>query len=157
MTVKKGNFVKVHYTGTLEDGSTFDSSKDREALEIIAGDGMLIKGFDDALIGMAVGEEKNITIPSEEAYGEYREDMVRPVPKKEFGDMELSEGMTIGIRAPTGQVFPVTVVKFDDENVTIDGNHPLAGKTLHFNIKVEETREATQEDKDKFVAPPATE
>lgn len=148
--VKKGNYVKVHYTGTLDDGSTFDSSKDRDPIEVLAGSGMLIKGFDDALVGMKAGEEKDITIKAEDAYGEHRADMVRPVPRKEFGDMELKDGMTIGIRAPTGQVFPVTVVEFDEENVTIDGNHPLAGKTLHFNLKVEETRVPTDDDMKQF-------
>ncbi|MCA9477812.1 MAG: peptidylprolyl isomerase [Simkania sp.] len=148
--VKKGHYVKVHYTGSLDDGSTFDSSKGRDPLEVLAGEGMLIKGFDDALLTMKAGEEKKITINAEEAYGPRREDMVRPVPRKEFGDMELTEGMTIGIRAPTGQVFPVTVVEIKDDDVVIDGNHPLAGKTLHFDIKVEEAREPTEEDMKKF-------
>lgn len=148
--VKKGNFVKVHYTGTLDDGSTFDSSKDRDALEVLAGEGMLIKGFDNALIGMKIGEEKDVTIKAEEAYGPKRDDMIRPVPKKEFGDMELKKGMTIGIKAPTGQVFPVTIVELKDEEVVIDGNHPLAGKTLHFNLKVEDARVPTEEDMVKF-------
>ena len=154
--VKKGHFVKVHYTGTLDDGSTFDSSKDRDPLEVLAGEGMLIKGFDDALVGMAVGAEKDVTIPFEEAYGPRREDMVRPVPKKEFGDMELKKGMTIGIKAPTGQVFPVAVVDIKDEEVIIDGNHPLAGQTLHFNIKLVDARVPTQEDMKKFQPEPHT-
>ncbi len=154
--VKKGHFVKVHYTGTLDDGSTFDSSKDRDPLEILAGNGMLIKGFDDALVGMKEGDEKDITIKADDAYGPRRDDMVRPVPKKEFGDMELTKGMTIGIKAPTGQVFPVTVVEIKDEEVVIDGNHPLAGQTLHFKLKVEEARTPTPEDMAKF-APPAQE
>ena len=79
--VKKGHYVKVHYTGSLDDGSTFDSSKGRDPLEVLAGEGMLIKGFDDALLTMKAGEEKKITINAEEAYSPRREDMVRPVPR----------------------------------------------------------------------------
>lgn len=148
--VKKGHLVKVHYTGTLEDGSVFDSSKDREPLEVLAGKGMLIKGFDDALVDMKPGDKKTFTIPKEEAYGDRKEELVRDISKQDIGDIEPKEGLTIGIKAPNGQVFPATITKVDGDSITLDANHPLAGQTLKFDIELVDTKEPSKEDMKKF-------
>lgn len=155
-TVENGHFVKVHYTGTFTDGTVFDSSEGKQALEVLAGKGMLIKGFDDALVGMKEGEEKEVDITSEHAYGERRDELVKEVPKTDLGaDMKVEVGMMLGIKAPTGQVFPATVTEIKDDTITLDANHPLAGKDLHFKLKVEETRTPTDDDLAKFAPPEA--
>ncbi len=149
--IEKGNFVQVHYTGTFKDGKTFDSSKGKDPLEVLAGQGMLIKGFDDALLDMAINEEKEIDIPADEAYGQPNKELVKTIPLKDLGaDLKPEIGMTIGIRAPTGQVFPATIKEINDDVVVIDANHPLAGKDLHFKLKVVTTRKPTEEDLKKF-------
>ena len=154
--VKKGDYVQVHYTGTLDDGKTFDSSQGKEPLAVIAGEGMLIKGFDEALVGMKDGEEKEISLKPEEAYGEANPALKQPVPRDQLGpEMKPEVGMVLGIKAPTGQVFPATVVEVKDDEIILDANHPLAGKTLHFKLKVESHREATQEDRSKIMNPHA--
>lgn len=153
-TVENGHFVKVHYTGTFTDGTVFDSSEGKQPLEVLAGKGMLIQGFDDALVGMKEGEEKEVDIPSEQAYGERREELVKEVPKTDLGDgIKPEVGMMLGIKAPTGQVFPATITEVKDETITLDANHPLAGKDLHFKLKVEATRKPTDDDLAKFAPP----
>jgi FKBP-type peptidyl-prolyl cis-trans isomerase 2 len=152
--VENGHFVKVHYTGTFTDGTVFDSSEGKQALEVLAGQGMLIKGFDEALIGMEVGEEKEVDISSENAYGEKRAELVKEVPKKDLGaDIKPEIGMVLGIKAPTGQVFPATITEVKEDSIMLDANHPLAGKDLHFKLKVEETRKPTDDDLAKFAPP----
>lgn len=137
MPVEKGNKVKVHYTGTLEDGTVFDSSEGKDPLEFEAGSGQVIKGFDEAVLGMEKDEEKEITLPPEQAYGPRREEMVRKIPKDQLPkDQEPKEGMQLLMHLPTGQQFPVTISKIEEKEVTIDMNPPLAGKTLNFKIKV---------------------
>ena len=157
--VKKDFLVKVHYTGKFEDGNVFDSSEGKDPLEIIAGAGMLIKGFDEALIGMKKGEEKDIEIKSEDAYGAHNPSLIQSVPKTALGkDMKVEVGMTLGMQVPnTEHTIPVRVTKVTDETVELDANHPLAGKNLKFHIKLIEAREATEEDKKKFMPPPAPE
>ena len=150
--VEKGNFVQVHYTGTFEDGTVFDSSDGKDPLEVLAGQGMLIKGFDDALVGMADGEAKEIDIKAEDAYGERNDQLIQTVPRKDLGDDITPEiGMTLGIKAPTGQVFPATITKVTDEEIELDANHPLAGKNLHFKLSVVASRTPTDEDMEKFM------
>ncbi len=150
--VEKGYFVQLHYTGTFKDGETFDSSKGKEPLEVLAGQGMLIKGFDNALVGMTEGEEKEIDIKADDAYGQPNDELVKTIPKKDMGDdLKPEVGMTIGIRAPTGQVFPATIKEIKDEDIIIDANHPLAGKDLHFKLKVIATRKPSEEDMKKFM------
>ncbi|MFP4196012.1 MAG: peptidylprolyl isomerase [Candidatus Woesearchaeota archaeon] len=150
--VETGNLVKIHYTGSYEDGSVFDSSEGKEPLEVLAGRGMLIKGFDQELVGMKVGEEKEIDITPENGYGDRREDLIRDVPKSELGEEITPEvGMTLGVKAPTGQVFPAVIQDVQDDKIILDANHPLAGKNLHFKVKVEETRVPTEEDMKKFM------
>lgn len=133
----KGNTVKVHYTGKLNDGTVFDSSEDREPLEFVVGDGNMIKGFDNAVQGMQVGEDKSVLIPSSEAYGEKREDMMVDVPIDQVpADIKPEVGMDLSIQNQDGQPMPVKVVQVDADKITLDANHPLAGQDLTFQIKI---------------------
>ena len=138
MAVKKGDKVKVEYEGTLEDGSVFDSSERHgEPLEFTAGGGQMIKGFDDAVIGMEKGDEKNIELSSSEAYGDRNEQLVRDVPKEQLPKgIELKKGMMLGMMLPNGAQLPAKVVGLSEKGATLDMNHPLAGKTLKFRIKL---------------------
>lgn len=150
-TVKKGNYVQVHYTGTFEDGTVFDSSEGKDPLEVLAGQGMLIKGFDDALVGMKEGDEMEIDVAPEQGYGDRKEELLRKVPRTELGkDVTPEVGMMLGIKAPTGQVFPATITKVEEKEIELDANHPLAGKKLHFKMSVVATRKPTAEDMKKF-------
>jgi len=136
MAVEKGNTIKVEYTGIFENGEVFDASeKHGEPLEFKAGEGMVVPGFDSAVIGMEVGEEKTVTLNPEEAYGPAHPQAIQKVPKDKF-PAEAKEGMMIGIPLPNGQQIPATITKIDDKEVTIDMNHPMAGKTLVFKIKI---------------------
>ena len=135
--VKEGDKIKVHYTGKLDDGTVFDSSFDREPIEFKAGEGMVIKGFDEAVIGMDVEEEKTVTIPPEKAYGTHREHMIMTVPKDQLPkNMEPKVGDKMQMSAPDGKTFVVNIVEASDSEVKIDANHPLAGKALTFIIKI---------------------
>lgn len=138
MVVKKGDRVKVEYTGKLEDGTVFDSSENHgKPLEFEAGEGKLIKGFDEAVLGMKKGEEKEITLQPDEAYGEYDSSLVKELPRNQFPEEKpLEEGMTMMLRLQNGQQIPAQITEVTEENVTLDLNPPLAGKTLHFKIKV---------------------
>lgn len=138
MPVKKGDRVKVDYTGTLGDGTVFDSSeKHGKPLEFEAGSGQVIRGFDTAVMGMKKGEEKEITLQPDQAYGERNESLVKDVPRAQFPEkMEINAGMTLLLGLPDGQKFPATVKSVDGGKVMIDLNHPLAGKALTFKIKV---------------------
>ncbi|MBW3545635.1 MAG: peptidylprolyl isomerase [Bacteroidetes bacterium] len=136
--VQKGDRVRVHYTGRLKDGKVFDSSKGREPLEFEVGAGMMIAGFDKAVNGMDVGEQKTVEIPSGEAYGERREEMVIDVPRQ-----QVPEGITpeVGQQLALnngGQQVPVVVTEVTDEKVVLDANHPLAGQDLIFDIELVE-------------------
>ena len=137
MPIEKGNKVKIHYTGTLEDGTVFDSSEGRDPLEFEVGSKQVIPGFDEALVGMEKDEEKEITLPPERAYGQPKDALVREVPRSKLPkEPEPKVGMQLLMTAPTGQQIPVTIKKVTDKDVTIDLNPPLAGKTLKFKIKV---------------------
>ena len=137
MEVKKGSKVKVEYTGKLDDGTVFDTSEDHEPLQFEVGGNQVIPGFENGVIGMKEGEEKEIKIPAKDAYGERNEQMVQPLPKDKVNvGQEVKEGMVLGIQAPNGQKVPVKVVKVDEQNVYLDMNHPLAGKNLNFKVKV---------------------
>jgi len=131
----EGDTVKVNYTGKLDDGSIFDTSEGREPIQFTIGSGQMIAGFDEGIRGMTVGETKTITLTPDQAYGEHTDDRVIRVGKDAFPpDLELTEGMQL--QAPTGM--PVTVLKVDADSVTIDANHPLAGKTLSFDVTLVE-------------------
>lgn len=132
--VAPGKTVKVHYKGTLDDGSVFDSSEGRDPLEFQVGSGQVIPGFDAAIQDMEVGATKTVTIPSTEAYGAAREEMIATVPRAQFpSDLDLEIGLTLELSTPQGPL-PVRVVEIEEEGVTIDGNHPLAGLDLTFEL-----------------------
>ncbi len=141
MTVKKGDTVKVEYVGTLEDGEVFDSTEKHggEPLEFTAGAGQMIKGFDDAVIGMKKGEEKSITLKPSDAYGDHNPQLIREVPKANLPpDVDVKPGMVLGMMLPNGHQFPAKVVRVTDKGASVDLNHPLAGKTLSFRLKIVE-------------------
>ena len=136
---KKGDKVKVHYHGKLNNGETFDSSTGREPLEFEVGSGAVIKGFDEGVSGMKVGEKKTINIPIEEAYGPYSDDMLIEFPKDRFpNDMELKEGMQLMMSNGSGQNIPVIINEVKGDTVILDANHPLAGEELIFDIELVE-------------------
>jgi FKBP-type peptidyl-prolyl cis-trans isomerase 2 len=134
---KDGDRVKVHYKGTLDDGSVFDSSEGKDPLEFEIGAGNMIPGFENGVRGMVPGEKKTIKIPSLEAYGPIYADGITEVPKSEFpGDLNLQMGQQFQMSDGEGNIFSVTVIKVTDDKVTIDGNHPLAGKDLIFELEL---------------------
>ncbi|WP_300599598.1 peptidylprolyl isomerase [Niabella sp.] len=136
---KKGDKVKVHYHGKLTTGETFDSSEGRDPLPFEIGSGMVIKGFDDGVTGMAVGDKKTITIPAEEAYGAVNPDMIIEMPKDRLPqDMEVEVGMPLVMSDPQGQQFQVTVKEITEDKIVLDANHPLAGKDLVFDLELVE-------------------
>ena len=131
-----GDTVQVHYTGTLEDGTVFDTTEGGEPLTFVIGDGSMIVGFDKAVRGMEVGEVKTVKISADEAYGEYRDDLVIV-----FGKDELAEDLKLGdevplINAETQEVRNFTVIEISDTEVTLDGNHELADEDLIFEIEM---------------------
>lgn len=143
MTVaKSGNTVKVHYTGKLKDGTVFDSSLQRnEPLEFTLGEGNMIAGFEKAVDGMKVGDSTVADIPVAEAYGEVREDMILEVPKKDVPENITPEvGQRLAVQQQNGQSIPVTISKVSEESITLDANHPLAGKDLVFEIELLEIK-----------------
>jgi len=134
-----GNKVKIHYTGTLEDGSRFDSSEGRDPLEFELGSGQVIPGFDKAVEGMSVGESKSVTIPPEDAYGPRQEQAIQEVPKSALPeDLVPVEGMTLQAQNQNQQPVQLTVTSVSEDSITVDGNHPLAGKALNFDISLVE-------------------
>ncbi|MDD4889659.1 MAG: peptidylprolyl isomerase [Phycisphaerae bacterium] len=142
MTAGVGDKVAVHYTGTLEDGTVFDSSKGKDPLRFTIGAGQMIAGFDKGVRGMAVGEKKQIKMPPADAYGERNEKNVAQVPVANFGDnlAKLKVGQRIGMTLKTGQQIPVKVVKIEKDTVTLDANHELAGKSLIFDVELVELK-----------------
>ena len=136
--IEDGKKVRIHYTGTLNDGEQFDSSAGREPLEFETGSGMVIPGFDSAVRDMEVGEKKTVTLPSKEAYGELREEMIGDIPKANFPEgMGIQVGMPLQMQGPQGPL-PVIVKEVNEDTVTIDANHPLAGKDLTFELELVE-------------------
>lgn len=137
-TAQKGDKVKVEYVGTLEDGAIFDSTAKHQApLEFVVGSGHIIQGFDNAIEGMKVGEEKQITLSPKEAYGEYNPELLKNIPKEVFPqDQTLQKDMVFMLNLPSGQQVPARITEIKDQEVTIDLNPPLAGKTLNFKIKL---------------------
>ncbi|MEP7375072.1 MAG: FKBP-type peptidyl-prolyl cis-trans isomerase [Chitinophagaceae bacterium] len=137
--VKSGDKIKVHYHGRLTNGETFDKSEGREPLEFEVGSGMVIKGFDDGVTGMAVGDKKTINIPAHEAYGPKNPEMIIDMPKDRFPkDMEIEVGMPLSMSDGQGQQFQVVVAEVQEEVVILDANHPLAGEELIFDLELVE-------------------
>ena len=132
-----GCTVSIHYTGTLADGSVFDRSTGREPLTFRMGAGQIIPGLEAALDGMGVGETKIVTIPADQAYGPYHEQAIKTVPRDMIPDgIPLDLGSALQLQAPNGSLIPVTVTALSDVTVTLDANHPLAGKDLTFAVEI---------------------
>lgn len=137
--VENNDKVKVHYTGSLPNGEVFDSSEGREPLEFTVGQGMVIPGFEEAVVGMAIDEEKNVEIPSNLAYGPVNDEMIFDVTRNELpADLEIAEGMELVSKQPDGSQVVFRVKKIDGDQVKLDANHPLAGEDLHFKVKLVE-------------------
>jgi peptidylprolyl isomerase len=136
---KSGDTVRIHYTGTLDDGTQFDSSAGRDPLEFSLGGGQVIPGFDSAVDGMTVGESKAVTIPPADAYGQRHEQLVQQVPRGTLPeDMEPTVGMQLQSQSPDGQIMNLVVVAVEEESITLDANHPLSGQALTFSIELVE-------------------
>ncbi|MDJ0822252.1 MAG: peptidylprolyl isomerase [Paracoccaceae bacterium] len=134
---KTGDTVRIHYTGTLADGSTFDSSAGRDPLEFVVGSGQIIPGLDTAIPGMAVGDKKTVEVAAADAYGQHNPAARQAVPRSEIpAEIPLEIGTQLQVQTPEGQVMPVTVAEVTDTEVTLDANHPLAGKDLTFAIEL---------------------
>lgn len=136
---KRGDNVKVHYTGKLADGTVFDSSDGGEPLAFAVGSGQVIQGFDEAVVGMKVGDSKDVVIPVEKAYGERKDEMVIQAPIDQVPpDLNPEVGMRLEMGGANGEVLRVVVVEVEETHVTLDANPPLAGKELHFAIELVE-------------------
>ncbi|MBE0643478.1 MAG: peptidylprolyl isomerase [Bacteroidetes bacterium] len=136
-TATNGDMVAVHYTGSLADGTIFDSSREREPLTFTVGEGQVIAGFNDAVHGMNVGDSVKVTIPAVDAYGEYNEQFVISVPPADIpAEIEVEVGMDLQLHQEDGGAIPVRVTEITDDVVTLDANHPLAGQDLTFEIEL---------------------
>ncbi|MBI2580939.1 peptidylprolyl isomerase [Candidatus Woesearchaeota archaeon] len=135
--VAKGSRVSVEYTGTFDDGTVFDTTDGRSPIAFVTGNGEVIRGFDDAVIGMKKGEQKTIKITPQDGYGERDERLLQQVPRSVFpAEMKLDRNMGFSFRAPQGQMMHATITGVSSDTVTLDMNHPLAGKNLVFKLKV---------------------
>lgn len=135
--VKQGDTVEMHYTGTLLDGSTFDSSEGRDPLKFEVGSGQIIPGLDNALPGMEVGDRKRVEVPCKEAYGPINPGARQEISRDSIpGEIALEPGTRLQMQSPDGQVLPVMVVEVAETSVTLDANHPLAGQDLVFEIEL---------------------
>jgi peptidylprolyl isomerase len=134
---KQGDTVRIHYTGTLDDGTRFDSSVDREPFQFTLGEQSVIPGFETGVEGMQVGEKKKIRIPVEDAYGQRNEALIEEVALQHFPeDLNLEVGMHLQAQGPNGENFNVVVTDLNDQNATIDANHPLASEALNFDLEL---------------------
>ncbi|MFY9240992.1 MAG: peptidylprolyl isomerase [Roseovarius sp.] len=135
--VKPGDTVQIHYKGTLEDGTVFDSSEGRDPLKFEVGSGQIIPGLDKALPGMSLGDKKVVEVPCDEAYGPSNPEALQVVPREGIpDDIPLDPGTMLQVQTQEGQVMPVTVVEVTETQVTLDANHALAGKDLTFAIEI---------------------
>ncbi|MBD3339573.1 MAG: peptidylprolyl isomerase [Candidatus Lokiarchaeota archaeon] len=142
MAIKKGDIIKVEYIGTLDNGEVFDSTEMNEGkpLKFQVGSGQLIFGFDNSVIGKEVGHEYEIRLEPNEAYGDYKEGLIQSIPKEQFPeDQKPQKGMMIVLLGPNQQPIPATIKEVKDDTIDIDLNHPMAGKSLNFKIKILET------------------
>ncbi len=137
--VNNGDTIRIHYTGTLEDGSEFDSSEGKNPIEFTVGSGNLIPGFENGVLGMTIGDKKTITIPPEDAYGEKREDLLAKIDKNDLPkNMSPEVGMPLQLKKPDGGSINVMITEVETDSVTFDANHPLAGCTLIFDLELVE-------------------
>lgn len=137
--VKTGDTVRIHYTGTLSDGSTFDTSDGRDPLEFTVGSGQIIPGLDKAIPGMTVGEKKVVEVAASDAYGEHDPNGIQSVPRTQVPDhIPLDPGTQLQVQTSDGRAVPVVVAEVTEEVVVLDANHPLAGKDLTFAIELVE-------------------
>jgi FKBP-type peptidyl-prolyl cis-trans isomerase 2 len=135
--VKEGDNISLHYTGTLDDGTVFDSSEGADPLSFTVGSGAVIAGFDEGVRGMEVGETKDINISPEQAYGEYYEELVKVVPRQAFPpNVTPTVGMGFEMELPSGQSMPVRIIDIEGDEVTLDANHLLAGEALNFKVRL---------------------
>ena len=138
-SAQAGDTVRVHYTGKLDDGTVFDSSAGSDPIEFVIGDHQVIPGFEDGVTGMTIGETKTITIPFDQAYGAYDDELVLDVPRDQFPDHITPEvGEALQLQQPDGNVITVIISEVSDESVTLDANHPLAGEDLTFDLELAE-------------------
>jgi peptidylprolyl isomerase len=153
MAISNNKLVKIHYKGTLNDGTVFDSSEGKEPLEFIYGVGMIIPGLEKGIEGLEQGQKKTIEVKADDAYGPIMEQAVQEVPKDQFPqDVELKEGMQLAAQGPQG-VIPVKVKEIKEDSVLVDFNHPLAGQDLKFDVEVIEEKDASEEDKKRILEP----
>lgn len=146
MEITDKKVVKIHYKGTLDDGSVFDSSEGKEPLEFMYGAGMIIPGLEKGIEGLKKEDKKTVKVSVDDAYGPRMDEAMQEVPKDQFpADITLEEGMQLAAQGPQG-VIPVVVKEIKDESVVVDFNHPLAGQNLTFDVEVVEVREPTQEE-----------
>lgn len=139
--VQQGDTVKVHYTGKLKDGTVFDSSSGREPLEFTVGDGQVITGFEEAVVGMEPGQRRSTTVEPEKGYGPRLEERIVAVARERLPeDLEPEVGQRLQVQQPDGSAVPVVIARVSDTEVTLDANHPLAGKDLTFDIELVEVR-----------------
>lgn len=151
---KEGDTVQVHYTGKLKDGTVFDTSEEREPLSFTIGEERVIPGFEKAVVGMEPGDTKTEELPPEQAYGEHREDMVMELERDQLPDnLEPKVGQQLQLRMQNGQEVPVVITELGEESVTIDANHPLAGKDLVFEIELVEIGEDSEAEGSNIVTP----
>ncbi len=146
MQIAENHVVSIHYTLKDSQGNTLDSSTGQEPLPYLCGANNIVSGLENALMGKTVGDKLDVVVQPEEGYGEVREDLVQKVDRANFqGIDEIQVGMQFMAEAPWGQQ-PVTVIKVEDDGVTLDGNHPLAGQVLEFSVEVTEVRAATEDE-----------
>ena len=149
MTIKENSAVSFHYTLTDDAGKQIDSSAGQEPLAYLHGAGNIIPGLEKALEGKAAGDQLKVSVSAEEGYGPVQPELIQDVPRSAFQGIESIEvGMQFEAQTGQGGAVPVTVTAVSDETVTVDGNHPLAGKSLHFDVTIEAVREATKEELD---------
>ena len=147
MTIKENSAVSFHYTLTGDDGQTLDSSAGKDPLAYLHGAGNIIPGLESALEGKAVGDAMVVAVTAAEGYGEVQQELIQEVPRDAFQGVDSIEvGMQFEAQTGQGGNVPVTVTAVTDEVVTVDGNHPLAGKNLNFDVSIEDVREATEEE-----------
>ncbi len=151
---KQGDAVQVHYTGKLEDGTVFDTSQDREPLEFTIGEDRVIPGFESAVLGMEPGDSKTQELGPDDAYGQRREDMVMELDRGQIPeDLDPEVGQQLHLRMEDGQRVPVVITKLGEESVTIDANHPLAGKKLIFDIELISIGEDGEDEGGNIITP----